>query len=186
MQALFAAYGLPEQVIWDNGPQFTSEEFKDFMNGNHIKHILSTLYHPGWLRGSFKLSRKLCREVRVVVNPCHIFLLSYQSKPHATTNRTPNSLFLKRELRTCTQMDLLRLDSTVRVGERQLSQKCETMLWPETMEMVRSGCPVWWLNRGAHCHTQSSWNRDYCWGDTCNFDCFYCRSSLHLYHFWQL
>ena len=51
------------------------------------------------------------------------FLLSYRSTPHATTNRTPSSLFLKRELRT--RMDLLRPDSTVRVGERQLSQKCD-------------------------------------------------------------
>ena len=52
-----------------------------------------------------------------------IVILSYRSTPHATTNRTPSSLFLKRKFRT--RLDLLRLDSTVRVGERQLSQKCD-------------------------------------------------------------
>ena len=46
MRTLFAAYGLPEQVVSDNGPQFTSEDFKDFIKENHIKHILSTPYHP--------------------------------------------------------------------------------------------------------------------------------------------
>ena len=63
MRTLFAAYGLPAQVVSDNGSQFTSEEFKDFMKGNHIKHILSTritFQLTGWLRGSFKLSRKPC------------------------------------------------------------------------------------------------------------------------------
>ena len=46
LRQLFAAYGLPEQVVSDNGPQFTVEEFKDCMKVNGIKHIRSTPYHP--------------------------------------------------------------------------------------------------------------------------------------------
>jgi transposase InsO family protein len=43
---MFAAYGLPEQVMSDNGSQFTLQEFADFMKRNGTKHINSTPYHP--------------------------------------------------------------------------------------------------------------------------------------------
>ena len=36
---LFAAYGLPKQIVPDNGPQFVSDEFATFVKMNGIKHI---------------------------------------------------------------------------------------------------------------------------------------------------
>ena len=136
---------LSMQVVSDNGPQFSS---KDFMNGNHIKHILSTPYHPSTNRLAerfFQTFKKAIRASESSGKPLSYrlvtFLLNYWSTPHPMTNRTPSSLFLKREL--CTRMDLLRPDSTVRVGEKTVITEWEIMLWPETMEMVHSGCPVW-------------------------------------------
>ena len=38
---LFSSYGLPDQVVSDNRPQFVSEEFKSF----RVKHICYSLYH---------------------------------------------------------------------------------------------------------------------------------------------
>ena len=38
---LFASYGLPEQIVTDNGPQFIAEEFTAFTKANGIKHIKS-------------------------------------------------------------------------------------------------------------------------------------------------
>ena len=37
---IFATHGLPEEVVSDNGPQFTSTEFAEFMRKNSIKHTL--------------------------------------------------------------------------------------------------------------------------------------------------
>ncbi len=45
LQAIFARFGLPEQVVSDNGPHFTSQEFGQFVQHSGIKHILSAPYH---------------------------------------------------------------------------------------------------------------------------------------------
>ena len=45
MRTMFGSYGIPEQVVSDNSPQFTSDEFTEFMKQNRIKHIRSTPYH---------------------------------------------------------------------------------------------------------------------------------------------
>ena len=37
---------LPEEVVSDNGPQFTSNEFGEFMSKNGIKHTLVPPNHP--------------------------------------------------------------------------------------------------------------------------------------------
>ena len=46
LRETFARYGIPEQLVSDNGPQFTSHEFAEFMKRNRIKHILVAPYHP--------------------------------------------------------------------------------------------------------------------------------------------
>uniref|UniRef100_H3ATK4 Integrase catalytic domain-containing protein n=1 Tax=Latimeria chalumnae TaxID=7897 RepID=H3ATK4_LATCH len=46
LQNLFASYGLPEEVVTNNGPQFTSVEFQQFLNFNGIKHTRVSPYHP--------------------------------------------------------------------------------------------------------------------------------------------
>ena len=41
LRRMFASYGIPEQLVSDNGPQFVSGCFEEFM-----KHIKCTPYHP--------------------------------------------------------------------------------------------------------------------------------------------
>ena len=44
LRLIFATRGLPEEVVSDNGPQFTSTEFAEFTRKNGIQaHIGSTL-----------------------------------------------------------------------------------------------------------------------------------------------
>jgi transposase InsO family protein len=38
LRIIFANHGLPQKIVSDNGPSFTSKEFKTFMAQNGIKH----------------------------------------------------------------------------------------------------------------------------------------------------
>ena len=46
LRHLFAKYSLPQQIVSDNGLQFTSKEFSRFLHLNGIKHIRPAPYHP--------------------------------------------------------------------------------------------------------------------------------------------
>ena len=97
LREMFARYGNPEQLVSDNGPQFTSHEFAEFMKRNGIKHILVAPYHPRSngqaerfvqtfkqffkAEGSGSIKQKLAR-----------FLFSYRTTPNSTTGQTPAEL----------------------------------------------------------------------------------------------
>ena len=128
LRSLFARYGLPEQVVSDNGPQFTSDEFAQFLKLNGVKHIRSAPYHPAsngqverfiqTLKRALKLSESSGQSFSRHLSQ---FLFEYRASPHATTNRPPSQLFLGRPLRT--QSDLLRPNVNSDVLSKQATQK---------------------------------------------------------------
>lgn len=46
LREMFACYDLQEQFVTDNGPQFTSSEFSQFLAASGLKHICCSLYDP--------------------------------------------------------------------------------------------------------------------------------------------
>ena len=108
MRNIFARYGLPTQVVSDNGPPFQSAEYEEFLRQNGIQRILVSPYHPSsnGLAEPFAQTIKYAMESSVNDPASSIhrwiqnFLLSYRSTPHATTSSSPAKLFLQRELRT--------------------------------------------------------------------------------------
>ncbi|XP_064469922.1 uncharacterized protein K02A2.6-like [Ornithodoros turicata] len=45
LQEIFATHGIPDVVVSDNGPQFTSAHFQTFLRRNAIRQILVAPYH---------------------------------------------------------------------------------------------------------------------------------------------
>ena len=43
---MFAQHGLPDMLVSDNGTNFTSEEFADFMRANGVIHLKTAPCHP--------------------------------------------------------------------------------------------------------------------------------------------
>ena len=46
LRVMFAQFGIPEVVVSDNGTNFVSKEFEEFMQRNGVKHITSAPAHP--------------------------------------------------------------------------------------------------------------------------------------------
>ena len=107
LRKIFAANGLPRQVVSDNGPQFSSSEFAMFMKMNWVKHIRCAPYHPSsngaaerFVR-TFKTAMKAGEGSTVPLSRrLASFLLTYRTTPHAITNETPSQLFMGRKIRT--------------------------------------------------------------------------------------
>ena len=137
---IFATHGLPQKIVTDNGPSFTSKEFEDFMQRNGIKHVKSAPYHPS-TNGlaeravqSFKQALKRMSGGSIQVKLSN-YLFKYRITPHATTGVPPAQLLMKRQLRS--RLDLLYPSVSTRVEKNQLRQ---TQTHDSKNSVLRSFC----------------------------------------------
>ena len=107
LRHVFAAYGFPEQLVSDNGPQFIADEFATFLKLNGVKHVRSAPYHPAYngLGERFVQSMKTALKVskgdgRSLNHRLSSFLFTYWTSPHATTGVSPSSMFWQHNVRT--------------------------------------------------------------------------------------
>lgn len=106
LRRMFARYGLPEQLVTDNGPQFTSDEFETCMKANGIKHIRTSPYHPSSngeaerFVQTFKHALTASKNYSgTLLTKLSRFLITYRNTPSSTTGVSPAELFMKRPLR---------------------------------------------------------------------------------------
>ncbi|KAL7294746.1 hypothetical protein TKK_0011876 [Trichogramma kaykai] len=126
-EILFARHGLPHQLVTDNGPQYTSEKFKLFVQSNNIKQTYTSPWHPASngsaenFVGTFKDKvHKMLKSGKKLNEAVTKFLFDYRSTEHCSTGRTPAYMMYKRELRT--KLDCLRPDVSKQIENAQLRQ----------------------------------------------------------------
>ena len=100
LRHLFARYGIPDQIVSDNGPQFTSAEYADFMQMNGIKHLRMAPYHPSSNGAAERFVRTFKQAIKAGENEgltiqhrLANFLLTYRVTPHCTTGVPPAHYF---------------------------------------------------------------------------------------------
>ena len=90
--------GFPTTIVSDNGPQFTSDEFKDKMSKWGIKHILTPPYHPasnGLAEKAVGIVKIHLKKMNTPATPIELFvnlqavLRVYRSSPIQSTGQTP-------------------------------------------------------------------------------------------------
>ncbi|XP_039602164.1 uncharacterized protein K02A2.6-like [Polypterus senegalus] len=127
LRDLFARTGVPQQLVSDNGPQFTATDFQVFLHKNGIRHITSAPWHPATNGQAERFVQNLKRALRAMTNEkltlqqkLANFLFAYRNSIHATTNQTPAMLFFGRPLRS--RLDLLQPNIKQTVQDRQIKQ----------------------------------------------------------------
>ena len=131
LRLIFAQHRLPEEVVSDNGPQFVSNEFAEFMHKNCIKHTLTPSYHPQ-SNGAAERAVRIVKEAlvkqvlegnksRSIKHRLADFLLRYCATPHSTTGAMPAELLMRRRLRT--RLSQVKPDLAQTVESKQNKQK---------------------------------------------------------------
>ena len=100
LTSLFDRFGLVQEVVTDNGVQFVSSEFEDFLAAHAIKHTKLALYAPQ-ANATERLNRVLKEGIKAAVAEGKPFitglrqtLAAYRSMPQGTTGVSPASLML--------------------------------------------------------------------------------------------
>ena len=112
----FSKYGLPNQVVTDNGTQFTSNQFSEFCKRNGIKHITSAPFHQssnGQAERFVQTINKGLKMNNIEDGDAQLkldnYLFAYRSTP-TCTGQTPAELFLGRKLKC--RLDCMKPDIT--------------------------------------------------------------------------
>jgi hypothetical protein len=118
-------FGIPDQIVSDNGSQFTSQEFQEFCKSNGIRHSTSSVYHPRSNGEAERFVQTFKRSMSEAKGQdweltLQRFLFTYRVTTHATTGSCPSELLQGRKLKCL--LDLVRPDPAKNTAESQLRQ----------------------------------------------------------------
>lgn len=106
LKVIFARFGIPHSIKADNGPQFASEEFKQFCGISNIRLISTIPYWPQENGEVERQNRSLLKRLKISQEAkrdwqedLQHFLLMYRSTPHSTTGKTPSEMLFNRNIR---------------------------------------------------------------------------------------
>lgn len=115
-RSMFSVFGLPDEIVSDNGPPFNSKEFSDFCTENGIKLSHSPAYSPqsnGQAEVAVRVAKTTLKKLIVDEKTKNIpidlkltnFLLKYRTTPTIATGKTPSSMLFSFAPKTL--MDLI-------------------------------------------------------------------------------
>lgn len=130
LRILFAQFGLPKNIVSDNGPPFNAHEFKKFWEANGVNVLNSPPYNPEsngtaergveTAKNSFKkfmLDSKNERKTKKFM--IDNFLMNYRNTPCTVTKCSPSDLIFKYKPRTL--LDLLLPENVILKNKNDLS-----------------------------------------------------------------
>ena len=99
----FSEYGIPEEVISDNGPQFTAREYQDFAAQYGFRLTTSSPYYSkghGFIERQVQTIKNLLSKCAKDGSDPYLALLQLRSTPLDSRIPSPDELLQNRQLRT--------------------------------------------------------------------------------------
>lgn len=129
LKSHFARYGIPDQVMSDNGPQFSSKEFADFARSWDFEHLTSSPGHSksnGKAESGVKTAKRILRKsIKAGTDP-NLAILDYRNTPTQGMTSSPAQRLMSRRTKTLlptTQSLLLPKNIHLENEKRELRQR---------------------------------------------------------------
>lgn len=128
VREIWARFGIPRQLVSDNGPPFSSDEFNTFLKSNGVEHVFSAPYHPasnGLAENAVKICKRVIKKAEAqkldIDMALQRYLLVYRTTEHSTTKESPSQILQGRTLRT--RFDRLKPARETQVAAAQERQR---------------------------------------------------------------
>ena len=95
----FSRHGIPETLVSDNGPQYSSELFVKFAAEYNFVHVTSSPHYPR-SNGHAERSVQTIKNILRKANDPLLAMLIYRSTPLPWCKLSPAELLMGRKLRT--------------------------------------------------------------------------------------
>ena len=95
----FSRYGIPDQLISDNVPQFISAEFVKFSTKYGFTHITSSPQYPQ-ANGEAERAVQTVKQLLIKAKDPYKALMDYRNTPLEEINLSPAQLMMGRRLKT--------------------------------------------------------------------------------------
>ena len=106
-KAQFARYGIPDILMTDNGPQFSSESFKSFASTYQFKHLTSSPHFPqsnGMAEKSVQTAKNLIKKAMQEGKDPYLALLEYRNTPNSDSLGSPAQRLMGRRTKSIVPM----------------------------------------------------------------------------------
>ena len=103
MKTHFARYGIPDQVVSDNGPQYTSHHFANFSRTWDFEHITSSPGHSqsnGMAESAVKTAKRIIKRAKESKTDVYLAILDHRNTPKQSTRNNPAQSLMNRRTKT--------------------------------------------------------------------------------------
>ena len=143
LEGMFARHGLPESLTSDNGPQFISTEFAEYVTQQGIRHHKVTAKWPQANGEVERQNSSLLKRIQIAhaekkdwKKELNVYIAAYRALPHPTTGVSPAELLFGRKIRTKLQ-ELSDVHVEQGVRDRDNEQKSKSKIYADSRRGAR-------------------------------------------------